>query len=449
MKRKFLNIVLFIGLLFSSLLSCSDNNDVHTLHTGSPMLTFEFYPALPPLPAVVTPPRFLGTVASIQNFNVGVPPAGREITVRVVLRPARGDNGTIPFNIRVMPHIEASPNAHTTLASNAIVFPTSGTIAAGESSATFTFTVNYEYLAPGAASGNRIFLQVIPADDSSVANSQMSRVSFQFTKQTPPPIIPVTGVTLNRDALLFVYGQSQTQTLTATVAPANATNRAVEWESSDEDVATVDDYGVVTAVGVGTATITVTTDDGDFTASATVTVSALSTALDGVVINGITWATRNVDALGAFADYPQDVGMFFQWNRSTAWAATGAVTDWDSSVPAGTGWESANNPCPTGWRVPTQQELQSLNSAGSIWITFNEVNGRVFGTAPNQIFLPAAGARSAAGALGNVGVSGHYWSSTPFATTTATSLLFDSAGSSSDMSTGNRAQGFSVRCVAE
>ena len=446
MKIRKFNIA-FIGLLLSFLLSCGDN-DVHTLHTGPPMLTFEFYPALPPLPAVFAPPVFTGTAASIQNFTVGVPPAGREFTLRVVLRPARGDNGTIPFNIRVMPEAEAA-GAVTTLNPNAIIFPTSGTIAAGASSATFTFTINYNYLAPGAAAGNRIFLQVVPANESSVANSQMSRVSFQFTRQTPTPPIPVTGVTLNRDALSFVYGQSQTQTLTATVAPANATNRAVEWESSDEDVATVDDYGVVTAVGPGTATITVTTVDGDFTASATVTVSELSTALGGVVINGITWATRNVDALGTFADYPQDAGMFFQWNRPDAWAATGTVTGWNSDVPEGTEWESANNPCPTGWRVPTQQELQSLNSAGSVWITFNEVNGRVFGTAPNQIFLPAAGARSATSALGNVGTLGRYWSSTPFATTTATSLLFDSAGSSSDMDPGNRAQGFSVRCVAE
>ena len=283
----------------------------------------------------------------------------------------------------------------------------------------------------------------------SVTTGGVTHTATATVTVTPAPVIPVTGVTLNHDALSFVYGQSSTQTLAATVAPANATNRAVTWASSETSVATVNATGVVTAVGAGTATITVTTTDGGKTADATVTVSELSTALGGVVINGITWATRNVDALGTFADYPEDAGLFFQWNRPAAWAATGAVTGWDSTVPEGTEWESANNPCPTGWRVPTQQELQSLNSAGSVWITFNEVNGRVFGTAPNQIFLPAAGARSAAGALGNVGTLGNYWSSTPFATTTATSLLFDSAGSSSDMNPGNRTQGFSVRCVAE
>jgi hypothetical protein len=39
--------------------------------------------------------------------------------------------------------------------------------------------------------------------------------------------------------------------------------------------------------------------------------------------------------------------------------------------------------------VPTKSELQSLIDAGSVWTRRNRVNGRLFGTAPNQIFLPA------------------------------------------------------------
>jgi len=63
-----------------------------------------------------------------------------------------------------------------------------------------------------------------------------------------------------------------TETITATVSPANATNKDVTWESSDDTVATVAD-GVVTAVAKGTATITVTTVDGGFkTDTVTVTV---------------------------------------------------------------------------------------------------------------------------------------------------------------------------------
>jgi hypothetical protein len=66
----------------------------------------------------------------------------------------------------------------------------------------------------------------------------------------------------------------ETGTLTATVTPANATNKAVTWSSSDEDVATVSNTGVVTAVGAGEATITVTTVDGDKTDTCVITVTA-------------------------------------------------------------------------------------------------------------------------------------------------------------------------------
>ena len=80
---------------------------------------------------------------------------------------------------------------------------------------------------------------------------------------------PVTGVTLTPDKATLNVGE--TQELTAVVAPSNATNKTVTWESSDPDVATVKD-GVVTAVGKGTATITVTTEDGNYTAACTITV---------------------------------------------------------------------------------------------------------------------------------------------------------------------------------
>ncbi|MCR4586022.1 MAG: leucine-rich repeat protein, partial [Lachnospiraceae bacterium] len=80
----------------------------------------------------------------------------------------------------------------------------------------------------------------------------------------------VTGVNLSSETLSLKVGESGT--LTATVAPANATNKKVSWASSAEAVATVAD-GVVTAVAEGEATITVTTEDGGKTASCKVTVT--------------------------------------------------------------------------------------------------------------------------------------------------------------------------------
>ena len=82
--------------------------------------------------------------------------------------------------------------------------------------------------------------------------------------------MPVSGVTLNKTALTLNIGANET--LTATVAPADATNKKVTWKSSDATVATVDANGKVTGVKAGEATITVTTDDGGKTATCKVTV---------------------------------------------------------------------------------------------------------------------------------------------------------------------------------
>jgi len=200
-------------------------------------------------------------------------------------------------------------------------------------------------------------------------------------------------------------------------------------------------------VAAGTATITVTTEDGAKTAISDITV-------DGVRIEGVVWATRNVDAPGTFAENPQDAGMFYQWNRRTGWASTGyewpsPMPGWNSTVPTGTMWYAENDPCPTGWRVPTQAELQSLYNAGSAWTTIDGVNGRLYGTAPNQIFLPATGWRwSNGGALDGVDESGNYWSSTQNDSTNVWGLSFHS--SLSNISPlAFRSFGFNVRCVAE
>lgn len=70
-------------------------------------------------------------------------------------------------------------------------------------------------------------------------------------------ILPV-GVALDKETLVFAEAGG-TDTLLATVMPGNALIKDLKWSSSDETVATVDDKGVVTAVGAGEAVITVTT----------------------------------------------------------------------------------------------------------------------------------------------------------------------------------------------
>lgn len=93
----------------------------------------------------------------------------------------------------------------------------------------------------------------------------------------------VTGVTLNKSTLALDTGASET--LIATVAPANATNKTVTWTSSDSDKVSVVN-GLVTGVAEGSATVTVTTQDGSFTATCAVTVTDV--AVTGVTLNKST-----------------------------------------------------------------------------------------------------------------------------------------------------------------
>lgn len=81
---------------------------------------------------------------------------------------------------------------------------------------------------------------------------------------------PVTAVTLDKTTLSIKRGN--TEILTATVEPEDASNKNVTWASDNEAVATVDENGLVTAVSAGTANITVTTVDGEKTATCVVTV---------------------------------------------------------------------------------------------------------------------------------------------------------------------------------
>ena len=267
----------------------------------------------------------------------------------------------------------------------------------------------------------------------------MAIVALNACSKDDDPVA-VTGISL--DKATFTLAVNEDFTLTATVTPSDATDKTVVWTSDKEAVAKVNNTGKVTSVTEGTATITAKA--GAETATCTVTVK-------GVRINGVVWATRNVAAAGAFAAKPEDAGMFYQWNRKTAWASTGTVTGWKSDTPTGTTWEKGNDPSPAGWRVPTLDEIKKLFDTDKVkneWTTA----GREFTdkTTGNSIFLPAAGCRdNRDGTLYYVGLYGYYWSSTPHegGSSNACSLGFgsDDAGWYSNF----RSHGFSVRSVAD
>jgi len=174
-----------------------------------------------------------------------------------------------------------------------------------------------------------------------------------------------------------------------------------------------------------------------------------------VFINGVKWATCNVDAPGIFTACPKDAGMFYQWNRPIGWSSTDPMinsndgTTWNSSTPPGTAWVAANDPSPSGYRVPTYAEFQTLLNTTlvtNVLTTENGVNGRRFTdiTTGNSIFLPAANYRGNSYGTLNYFSGGYYWSSTQYNTGIAFSLY-----NSNIVFIFFKTNGFSVRPVAE
>jgi len=136
-----------------------------------------------------------------------------------------------------------------------------------------------------------------------------------------------------------------------------------------------------------------------------------------VVINGVSWSTRNVDTPGTFVARPEDAGKLYQWNSRMALATTGGVTNWKrGGTQTVTAWKKTSDPSPAGFRVPTYAEIYKLLDTSKVkteWTTQNGVKGRKFTdkATGKSVFFPAAGCREhTAGMLENVGTFGYYWS---------------------------------------
>jgi uncharacterized protein (TIGR02145 family) len=157
-------------------------------------------------------------------------------------------------------------------------------------------------------------------------------------------------------------------------------------------------------------------------------------------------------------------GGYWQWGRSAEAAAgptatdpiDGAVSGWNTTNAANGSWadgsKTGNDPCPTGYRVPTKAQWLGVvaNNTKTNLGTFsssatNYGAGAKFG---DQLLLPAAGRRgSSDGSLGNRGSNGYYWSSTEFDSGGAWNLYFNSSSANSDGSL--RTNGRSVRCIED
>ena len=84
-------------------------------------------------------------------------------------------------------------------------------------------------------------------------NASMAKFPVRPVYELLVDYVPLSSILLNKNELVLMEGESET--LTATVKPDNATNKAVNWYSSDVSVVFVDVNGIVTAMGEGTATV--------------------------------------------------------------------------------------------------------------------------------------------------------------------------------------------------
>lgn len=127
-----------------------------------------------------------------------------------------------------------------------------------------------------------------------------------------PVIIAVKSVTIEQTKVELK--PEGTLELKATVAPEDASNKAVEWSSSDNAIATVNDKGIVTAIAEGQTTITVKTVEGNFTATSLITVkkeaeTGKTVQLEGELTSDITLRAADVNLLKGFVYVPEGITL--------------------------------------------------------------------------------------------------------------------------------------------
>ena len=236
-------------------------------------------------------------------------------------------------------------------------------------------------------------------------------------------VITVASVELNKTSLELVEGDSET--LTATVKPDDATDKTITWSTSSAEIAAVDATGKVTAVAEGSATITAAA--GSQMAACEVVVKP-KTVPEGAVDLGLCvyWAECNLGAVT-----PKEYGDYYAWGETEAkgnytektykWYEGNKLTKYNLYSDFGTvdnktvldeSDDVAHMKLGGNWRMPTLSECTELRTKCTwTWTTQGGNNGyEVTGMNGNSIFLPAAGGRYNT-SLYNDEAGGFYWSS--------------------------------------
>ena len=147
-----------------------------------------------------------------------------------------------------------------------------------------------------------------------------SQTFYGEVKTFTTDVVPVTKVSLNITRYTF-HEIGNTLSLKATVRPSDATDKSVQWSSDMESVATVDQNGIVKAIGNGNTTITVTTKDQKKTASCAITVAQLITSIT-LVSSSITLNEGQEQSLVATIFPDNAANKTLKWTSSNESVAT-------------------------------------------------------------------------------------------------------------------------------
>ena len=257
---------------------------------------------------------------SIATVNAeGVVTAIKEGTATITATTNDGSNlkATCTVKVSIMPVASITLNiTEKTLEEGETVNLTASVLPANASNKSLAWTSSDENVATVDANGLVTAVKEGTATITAKANDG-SNVSVKCTIKVKAPVVLVEGITLNATEQTLTVGE--TFALTASVTPENATNKSLAWTSSDENVATVDANGLVTAVKEGTATITAKANDGsNASASCTITVNAAVVFVEGITLN----ATEQTLTVGETFALTASVLPANASNKSLAWTSS-------------------------------------------------------------------------------------------------------------------------------